>query len=524
MERHWNVLKFTCGLMVDSSVLIETICQAFVEIVTTPKPIQSLCQLYGCLYLKDLHREKSPISRSPFNNVHLCYNTCRQVAAFFAGNRNYELYYFNGWDKGESPDEKWVQLSESKRTNQVKLLKPCSVVIHQGLFTSMDIYLLRMNWFIKQPIKKLFIFGEIPRPLDCNDVFVPQGIPLNTLAESTHSLRVKNISAEPYEPGFVIRNQSESATGHLERRRHCVNRPVGMVRLDYLHVAVFHKLDCWHILGESLCHCTMLTHLTYIRCRDPRFDTLGNNKELRELTVESCSLGLSTEADLYAQLRYLNQLEQISFKGMKCEKQLTRITRAGTFPNLTSLKRLSLQDCMLTTPTAITLMKSLVPCPLVEINLSDNFLLGFFKELHQTPDVTFKHLESMNCNNCDLLKTDTMALAGLVSENRLPVIKTIFMKGNKLANDRAVLDDFKKSCKLYWRRKGHPLQVYMDKSKDIRKRSSRNKVYEVTHNEKKERKKDTDEKDQMKDSNKTDEVHSSKEENETKRGNFCHIM
>ena len=479
MERHWNVLKLTCGLMKDSSLLIEMICKAFVKIATRPTPRQSFCQLYGCLYLKDLDREKSAVSRSPFNNPHLCYNNQTYFAAIYAENSNYELYYFNGWDKGECTDVKWEHLPKSKGTNQVEHLKPCSVVIHQGLlFTSMDIYLLTMNWFIKQPIKNLLIFGENSQQSDCNDLSIQPGIPVRTLArstESTHSVGVKFISAEPYEPrfasrnisaepqkpSFVDRNQSELAIGYIRRGMYRVSRSVGILKLDNLRVAVFHKLDCSGHLADSLCHCTRLTHLTYIKCRDPTFVTLGNNKELRKLTVENCSLSLSAEAELYAQLRYLKQLEHISFKGMKYVKQLARITREGAFSSLTSLKRLSLKDCMLTTSTTVALMESLVQCPLVEINLSDNFLAGFIKELHETPDVSFRDLERMSCNNSYLQSIDTMALAGLISENRLPVIKTVFMEGN-LIDGNAFSEELKKSCENFRRRKGHRVQVYID--------------------------------------------------------------
>ena len=482
MERHWNVLKFTCGLMKDSSLLIERVCRAFVEIATRPKPRQSFCQLYGCLYLKDLHREKSGVSINPFNNAHLCYNNRRYITAIFENsNYEHELYYFNGWDKGESTGEKWEPPYESEGTNQVEHLKPCSVVIHQGLFIPMKVYLSTIDWFVRQPIKNLLIFGENSQQSDYNDVGARQGNPLNASvvsAESTHSLRDENISAEPYRLGFGIRKVkhpsvqgSESVSGFTN-----ISEPfkpsfgignqsesaMGCLKLDYLRVAVFHKLNCSVILADSLCLCTMLTHLTYVKCMHPTFDSLGNNKELRELTVENCSLRLSTEAELYAQLRYLKQMEQISFKGMKYEKQLARIARAGAFSSLTSLKRLILQDCMLTTPTAVALMKSLVQCPLVEINLSDNFLTGFIKELHRTPDVAFRHLERMNCNNSDLLKTDTMALARLVSENRLPVIKTIFMKGNILANHKAASEELEKSCEHFRRKKGHRVKVYMN--------------------------------------------------------------
>ena len=553
MERHWNVLKFTCGLMEDSSVLIERICQAFVEIATTPKPRQSFCQLYGCLYLKDLHREKSAVSRNPFNNPHLCYNNHRCMAAINAENRNYELYYFNGWDKGESIDEKWEQHSESKGTNQVEHLKPCSVVIHQGLSTPMKTYLLTIDWFIRQPIKSLLIFGENSQQSDYNDVGARQGNPLNASvvsAENVHLLRDENIYAEPYgldfgiskvkhrsvqgsesvsrftnisepfKPSFGIGNQPEAAMGYIERRRDPVSRSVVTLKLDYLRVAVFHKLNCSDLLADSLCHCTMLTHLSYVKCRNLTFDTLGNNKELRELTVENCLLRLNTEAELYAQLRHLKQLEHISFIGMKYMKQLARFTRAAAF-SLTSLKRLSLQDCMLTTSSAVALMESLVHCSLVELDLSDNFLVGFIKELRRTPDVAFKHLERINYNNCDLLETDTMALARLVSENRLPVVKTIFMKGNILANHKAASEELENSCEHFRRRKGHRVQVYMDRSNEMRKRNSRD---EVRHDKKEDQMKDIDKKDEVKDSNKKNEVQSSVEENETKTSNWCNII
>ena len=461
MERHWNVLKFTCGLMVDSSVLIERICQAFVEIATRPKARQSFCQLYGCLYLKDLHREKSAISRNPFNNPHLCYNSYScMAAAVYAENRNYELYYFNGWDTGLSTDRKWEQLSVSKGTNQdVEHLKPCSVVIHQGLFTNMDAYLLTTHQHIKQPIKNLLIFGGNSQRSDCDDVCVRQGTPSEPFQPS---FGFRNTS-EPFQASFGIRNQqSKSAMDYKGRRKHPISGSVDTLNLGYLRVGLFHKLNCSDLLADSLCHCTMLTHLTYIECMDPTFDTLGNNKELRELTVENCSLRLNTEAELYAQLRYLEQLEQISFKGMKNDKYLARSTWRGAFSSLTSLKRLSLQDCMLTVPTAVALMESLMQCALMEIDLSDNFLAGFIKELHRTPDVSFRHLERMKCNNCDLVGADTVALARLLSENRFPVIKAIFMKGNILANDKAASEELEKSCEHFRRRKGHRVQVYMD--------------------------------------------------------------
>ena len=232
--------------------------------------------------------------------------------------------------------------------------------------------------------------------------------------------------------------------------------------------------------------------------------------------MENCSLRLNTEVELYAQLRYLQQLEQISFKGMKNDKYLARSTWIRAFSSLTSLKRLSLQDCMLTTPTAMILIESLVQCPLVEIDLSDNCLIGFIKELHETPDVAFRHLERMNYNNSDLLKTDTMALARLVSENRLPVIKTVFMKGNIFANDKAASEELEKSCEHFRRRKGHRVQVIMDRSNGMRKTDTKD---ELKYDNKQDQVKDSDKKDEVKDSNKKDELKDSKKKDEVKDSN-----
>ena len=144
--------------------------------------------------------------------------------------------------------------------------------------------------------------GENSQQSNYNDVGAGQGNPLNASvvsAESTHSLRDENISAELYgldfgiskvkhpsvqgsesvsrftnmsEPvisSFGIGNQSESAMGCL--------------KLDYLRVAVFHKLNCSVILADSLCRCTMLTHLTYVKCMYPTFDSKGILNRLAKL-------------------------------------------------------------------------------------------------------------------------------------------------------------------------------------------------------------------------------------------------
>ena len=317
MEQHWNVLKFTCGLMDDSSLLIEMICQAFVKIVTRPNPSESFGSLYGSLYLKDLHREKSAKSLSPFNNAQLCYNRVGYIPTNPEVYANYRLFFLNGWDINQLEQinkktfERYVAYKEFSEGEN---LPQSTVVIHQGLQASLG-YFLMLCSCIRQPIKHLLIFGqEIPSTPSGAAVQLPQ-----------ITQRPKNITAQGYEPRSPMKNRSEPATA---------SQPMGLgsftVNCEYLTTVVLHKVNCQY-LEKSLNQCRLLTHLTYIKCMDPWFHTLGENKNLKELIVENCFLGFNTETELYAQLGCLKQLERISFKKMKYEKYLPKFNRVEVF-------------------------------------------------------------------------------------------------------------------------------------------------------------------------------------------------
>ena len=551
MERQWNVLKFTCGLMDDSSLLIERICEAFVEIVTRPNPRGSFGSLYGSRYLTDINREKTPKSLNPFYNAQVCYSIPGCISTYPEEQVDcHLLFLLNGWDMhqlrpvSQKIIERYLVPRLADGFNVGQNLPPCSVVIYQGLQAPLG-YFLAVCSCIRQPIKHLLILGqEIP----CT----PSGaaVQLPKIGQ-----RPENITAPQYEPSSAMRNRSEpERVSHVKGLNFSMrnrsepagtsdarglnfsmrnrSEPVGTsnargpddsfiaINFEYLTTAVFHEVNC-HDHIRSLNQCKLLTHLTYIQCIGPSFHTLGKNKNLKELIVENCFLEFNTEQELYAQIGDLKQLERISFKKMKYEKYLSKFNRVNVFSSLTSLKKLSLQDCELTTPTALALMKSLVQCPLVDLDLSDNFLFGFINKLHQTPGIAFVYLERMNCNNNDLLKTDTTALARLISENRLPVIKTVLMKGNDLANDRASLGELGKSCEHFQRRKGYRVQVYMDRKKEIRKSDGNSEVERV---EKRDEMKVSVKNDEVKHRNRLDEVQSRKAEDESKAGNRCQIL
>ena len=525
MERHWNVLKFTCGLMMDSSPLIERICQAFVEIATRPKQRESFGSLYSSLYLTDIEREKSANSLSPFFNVELCYNRLGHIQTNHAVHFNHRLFYLNGWDINRL-DQITEQHTEHHRAyeqiSKVENLTPCSVVIHQGLREPLE-YLLTLCSYIIQPIKCLLVFGREER---CSGYFAsrPQassiGVAIESVARSepvrpvTESVLVGpetvsepvarasfgsnvEMTTEEYEPTFHMKNISKSAISSFTRGLH----PFNAVNGEYLTIVVLHNVNCQY-LSKSLNECKQLIHLTYINCINPSFGTLGNNKELAQITVEDCTMGMNAKAELFEQLQYLTKLTKISFRGMICPQFLAKLTNEGVISSFELLKSISLKKCFLTTPTVVALMKCLVQCPLVKLDLSNNFLDGFFRELHGTPDMTFKHLERIHCNNCDLRKTDTMALARLVSENRLPAVKSVIMKGNYLANDKVVSEELEKSCEHFRRRKGHRVQIYMDSSNETRKRKRMDDDNDEIM--------DIGEKDEVKVNNKKEEVQSNK--------------
>ena len=179
--------------------------------------------------------------------------------------------------------------------------------------------------------------------------------------------------------------------------------------------------------------------------------------------MQDCTLGSNAEAELSAQLKYLTKLERILFKKIRGEQYLGKLAEQGGFSSLSSLKRLSLQDCELTTLTAMVLMKSLVQCPLVELDLSNNRLCGCIYELYKTSNVTFTHLIKIKWDNCNLQDIDAIALARLISKDRLPVIQAVSMKGNDFASDSSVSEELQKSCEYFRKMKGLRVQVYISR-------------------------------------------------------------
>ena len=159
MKRHWNVIKFTCGLMVDSSLLIERICEQFVDVLkNTTFDVwreKSYQFLYNYTYLAELVKEKSSLSLDPFkNNVIRCMNSRYSVLS-----QPCQCYYFYGAGSFEN------YRSDSMAATVQEVAKgeaePCTVFIRETRDSpSFMPTAQRAISQIKQPINCLIIEGD----------------------------------------------------------------------------------------------------------------------------------------------------------------------------------------------------------------------------------------------------------------------------------------------------------------------------------------------------------------------------
>ena len=197
MERHWNVLKFTCGLMDDSSLLIESICQTFAKIITRRKPRESFGSLYGSLYLTDINREKSARSLSPFNNAQVSYNSLGYIPT------NHRLFYLNGWDINQMEEitmKNFERHGAYKKSSEGNNLSPCSVIIHQGKQIPIE-YFFMVCSSIRQPIEHFLIYGQENLSIRLKD-FAPTRLrtETSTLAFPCANTRFGTLSTRNFAP------------------------------------------------------------------------------------------------------------------------------------------------------------------------------------------------------------------------------------------------------------------------------------------------------------------------------------
>ena len=284
MKRHWNVIKFTCGLMVDSSLLIEKICEQFVDILkNTTFDVwfeRSYQFLYNYTYLADLVKEKSSLSLHPYrNSVICCMNSRYSVLS-----QPCQCYYFYGADSFQNYRTESMAATVQQVTKSEA--EPCTVFIRETRDSPFFMQTAqRAISLIKQPINCLIIEGA-------------------ALADLFHAMPMRNpeTSSEQSPKFSTILDISDNA---IVRFTACDFKG------KYLKLFVNSINQCRTLQSFELVYCWNVD--------EKLISQLGQNQNLTTLTVRQCyGRGLSPDGQtkLNEQIKFMRKLTHLVIHDM----------------------------------------------------------------------------------------------------------------------------------------------------------------------------------------------------------------
>ena len=387
IEKHWNVFKFTCGFLQDSTLFIEKTCSAICDIIVRKSKSQSSIVrrnlrtashpflLMDFLCLDDLNRERSSISISPFNNAVVC----SLLGETTTLHQNRSLYFINGLNKQNIVDVAPLLPASSN-------IIPCTIILTVGLDTDVSVALETCSK-IRQPIQYLEIRGP------------GRSIPKQNLhpSEKWH---------------LTFSNQTA------------------------MNFSLFCDLLA---IQDSISCCAGITHMAIYHCFIPDhfFDQLKKNTEMTHLAVIFRNNGCASEVPtktLCKQLKYLRKLEYLELSRIYLQDGLSAAVEADTFSHLTNLRKLSLRACCLSSCLVLKLMKQLSRGSIETLDVSQNFLRGSIHELAKIPDTIYPELKQLKLSYCfesalrdceALGRNDILGLRYLIQENKLPGLEKL---------------------------------------------------------------------------------------------------
>ena len=410
MKRHWNVVRFTCGLLVDSSLLIERICEQFVDILKNTTFYvwleRSFQFLYNYTYLADLVQEKSSYSLDPFrNSVICCMNSRYSVLS-----QPCQCYYFYGADLFEH------YRSDSMAATVQEVTKgeaePCTVFIRETRDSPsfMQTAQLAISQ-IKQPINCLIIEGD-------------------ALANVFHAM-----------PKQYLENSSTMAPKFNTLLDFSENAMVRITACDF-------KYDSFKLFVASINRCRSLQSIELVYCSNvdqTLISQLGQNQNLTKLTVRQFKPWVQApdwNTKVNEQMKFMRQLTHLVIYDMR----LNIISVQSTY-----LREVSLCSCEISPDEGLALMQHLAKCPIAKLELNNNHLDGTFKQLCKLPDISYPRLESLSLlTKRRIERNDLCGIAHLLHNNRLPVLKQIVLRRFDNYMHRVnPMDEFVTSCRLY---------------------------------------------------------------------------
>ena len=424
MKHQWNVVKFTCGLMDDSSVLIKRVCEAFVDIMKNTTFVwydKSFQFLYNYTYLADLHHEKSPTSLNPFrNNVICCMKDRNSVLR-----ENSQSYYFYGTDCFENYQTEPGLVMDLQEVRK-KSTKPCAVFIREPTNSPHFMYTAQCSISrIKQSLKYLRV----------------DGAKLGNLFFGMTGRQMEMPSEQP--SGFIFGMTGRQMEMPSEQ-------PSGFHRvLDFADKAVVRFTACdfrWNnlkLIVDSIKHCRTLHSFELAYCKkvdENLICHLGQNKDLCSLTVCDIHRGLSLDVreKLFEQIKLLGSLTHLIIHDMDFDIASVRST---------SLTEVSLCCCGIECTEGLALMKHLAKCPVQKLDLDDNHLSEMFKKLCKLPDISYPYLRSMSLVRTRAYRSDLRGIVQLLRDDKMPAIQEVMVTEDEFS--KPTLLEFEESCRRY---------------------------------------------------------------------------
>ena len=410
MKLHWNVIKFTCGLLVDSSLLIERICEQFVDVLKDTTfdvcPEKSYQFLYNYTYLADLAQEKSSSSVDPFrNSVIYCMNSRYSVLR-----ENCKSFYFYGTDRFEYYGPYFMTTAQQVAKCEAE---PCTVFIRET----------RDSPFFMQTAQRAI--SQIKQPINC---LIIDGATLADLFQATPMYNPEAFSKNPTEVRILL-DFSDNAI-------------VRFTACDF-------KGKYLNLFVDSINRCRTLQSFELVYCwnvDEKLISQLGQNQNLTTLTVRQCyGRGLSPDGQ-----RKLN-------KQIKFMRKLTHLVIHDMHLNIASvqstcLRVVSLCGCQIYPHAGLDLMTHLAKCPIEKLELNNNRFDGTFKKLCKLPGISYPHLESLSfLTEEDTERNDLCGIAHLLHNDKLPVLKQIVLKAHEhqCTERKKPTEGFVTSCRLY---------------------------------------------------------------------------
>ena len=447
MERNWNVIKFTCGLMADSSELIETVCKVFAEqkMSTDEENKYSFGYLYDHHYLKDLSLERSPQSVDPFNNSEICcMNDSKSELR-----ENCSLYYFYGTYEYMKYTDVAINLPSRKSST-----KPCGIIIKAANSPSCMSTALNACALIAQPIKLLEV--EEPHYYDTDREFC--------------FVNVCAVEEEPYLRVPKWRKQGQKVIDSLdcwENKTFCPTAVASFKKCNFKRTR-----DNLEVITNSLKRFRNLSKLFLYKCKnipETVFSILETNRGLTHLEIKSNDRSQESFPKLVAELKHLKCLEVLILHGVVLTDKVMAAAFIVGMAKLRFLYFVSLHKCYMQPQTVAALMKIITKCPLSKLNLSDNNLSGVFHELSRLPTVRYQHLWRIDLVKCDLQKFDIIGLARIIKDGRLPDLEQINLHKNYGAFDKEdALEILAQTCESIF--KLQPIWVQAPVGEKLRKK------------------------------------------------------